>query len=795
MKTKFKFIILSLLLGLSVNSSVVVQGNKTVSTEKIKVLVDQVFDISEATKILYETGFFNKVEITLDKEENYVIKVEEKPVISEIIFVIDGAEKNKDTIGFIYDELSQVSGLKTGMITDEQKIAFAHSRICRYMLQKGHKFVNTRHEIVKTATGANLKIYVDCGPNLMIKDPVFIGLKELDAEYIRQNMRKRVKNFVLFTTQSAEPYALTQDFGTIIKIAKNEGFLKAKIKSGFTETKGDEQCIYVVLEEGDKFEFRNVKVEVNQELTKLADIDDSLSGVAKDIKINELKEKFIEEYKKSGQLVNVSVKKKFDGKFVDLEYKIEPLQKKLVLSRIIVRGNSKTINEVILNASELKQGDYFDPKFIRKTEEKIFSRTSLFRDVKINHYPDVAAQNGAHILNINVDETDSGEIGLMGSALYQTEWDFNISVYYGNPNFLGRGHTLQCQVTAGTDSDKFQFAYQVPSIFGQNISWTNSFAAYNYGSGSQFIDKKNKKDFDNTSANSTKTNPKGEVIKLKDAEKTGAYKITSVSYSSGFGFDLNNFGTLRTTACFENQDVKVTSFEKDINKSRFFTSELMPENRNIYSFNLNHSIGKVFSKTQGLTLKTMTNLNLSEQSSNLKIQPRITYTYPLNMTQTVYLKGGASYGFMANFGEKHYWIDNFQSSELHIKGITNSGPTELNRYTPIGGTQKLSIFAEFIFPFILPDAWNVSAFLGVYAGSLWDSGYKNGKILSQYADFRNLPHDTPDIISNEFCLRASTSVGIRWQIGPFKLEVAYSLIMKSHDKADETSAFQFGLTL
>lgn len=796
MKSKFKLLLLSLIL--TANADIIVKGNATVNTEKIKLLLDQVFDISDAKKTLYETGFFEKVDIEKDDKENYVITVKEKLILSKIVFFVDGKRKEKEDIGFIFDKLEHFSGLKLHSMIDKQKIKFAQASICKHLLLQGYKFINTRYEIIpceKTNT-VELHMHVDREQSLLVHEPTFIGIKNLDQEILKKCMYMRVENYVLFTTKSHEPYAQQQDFSTILAVAKNEGFLHAKIKSGFTETKGDEQFMYIVIEEGPQFEFRSTKIEVDEDLEKQEVENSELKGIAKAYEVAWLKERIVAKYKKSGQLVDVEFAQTFDGNFVDTHFTVTPLKEKVVISKIIVRGNARTVNEVILDKCNLKQGDYFDKKNLKKLESKLMS-TGNFTNVLMYATPDKSKEK-ACVINIQVEEAQVAEIGLMGSAMFQRDhdWDFSLTFYYGNPNFLGRGHNMQFQITAGTDSDRFSFVYKVPGIFGKNISWTNSFNACAYGSGSINLAEKNKYEFSKKFYKlENETNPNNKVLDIDDADRSSSYRVKSMSAYTGLGFDLHEYGSLKTNFGFENQNIKVKSFKNKANVSRFFTPSMMPEERNIYSFTATHGYNKTFSNAQSLSLTTIASVNKSENNANVKFCPTLKFSYPLNPSQSIYLKGEMKYGIMSAFGQNDYWIDNFQSSEIYIKGIKNHGPTEVSRYTPIGGKQKLGAYLEFVTPFILPDEWNVSAFIGVYTGSVWDAGYSKKPVLSQYAQFRNMPLDADDYISNEFLLRVSASVGLRWQLGPFKLEVAHCVIFKHNEQSDEVKSFQFNITM
>ena len=98
------FILFTNILCAEIVKKIEIDGNDRVSDETIKVYGDisinqdiDNFKINEVIKNLYSTNFFEDIQISLSNGTLF-IKVEEYPVINEIIIIGEKAEKYKEAI-------------------------------------------------------------------------------------------------------------------------------------------------------------------------------------------------------------------------------------------------------------------------------------------------------------------------------------------------------------------------------------------------------------------------------------------------------------------------------------------------------------------------------------------------------------------------------------------------------------------------------------------------------------------------------------------------------------------------
>lgn len=791
-----------------VRSEIIVKGNKLVPTDKIQSMIDQIFDLNEAEETLYESGLFELVKI-YKKNADYIVEVEEKNIISNIVFFVDGDKKSKNDLGTTYENLIQVSELKPGTVIDSQQIALAKNKIRNYF--NVNNYLNTRitSKIIKKDEIYQLQFSINRMDKYSIDEINFVGLKKLPAITLSKQCNHRQKNYILFTTSSPEPFSLAQDVQNMLEYARNEGFLQAQIKDMYVETDDIDnelkQKIYVIFEEGPCFSIGKVQLVTDPSLNKLENFEE-LSGTANEYRIEAYAARIEKTYKDMGEYVSVSFSKEFHDDKVDLSFDIKRISNRYVASKIIVKGNTVTRTNVILNAAKISVGSYFDHKKLNQIESRIMN-LGFFKFANINFYPD--KEEGSYIIVITVEETPTGEIGLSGSLQFDgRDSKFLINLFYQHPNFLGTGNEILFNISTGQGTDTFNFGYKIPNIFNTDITW---FANAYYHSSSegqsvikirkieQEIDKKHKNSIkyiysENEHSNNEHNKNRITVGKRlnHDIGTSVGYTLKTVGVTTGLGFDLFSFGTLKTILSIDNHKYMSTGFMQEQNVSRFFDNNHFPYKRTLIDLSLNYGIGKAFHTKQTINFSNNLSFSFDEKTNFMKIMPSVKFRYPINRSHSIYITANAAYGFMMPFSEYYYWVDHFDS--VHVRGFTELGPVERNRYTHIGGTQKFNASIELVMPFFVPTRM-LTSFMGVYCGSLWDTAMQDGVILRQYADHRQWKYDTPDIGSKDFLLRASASAGLRFNIGPVKLEWSWNYIFNQNKETDDVKSFQFRLTM
>jgi|GEM_PF-2734630 len=802
------------LFSLTSYGDTIVKGNYRVPADKIKMMVSHVFDEKEAYEVLNNSNLFEWVK-TKRIGGDYVIEVQEKPVISRIIFVVDGDKKQKeDLITVTYNQLIQVTELTPGTLMDSQRIKSAINRIRIFYNQKNYLYVRINHEIKqREADGQvwnDLYIHVNRGPEFELGKVEFIGLRELDPAIMNKQLSKRVENYVIFTSLYPEPLKLRQDYANLIEYAKDEGFLHAKVNHSFIENFVDEegvvkQNIYISFDEGPKCEIGKVSFKVTHPIVE-QNLLQKFSGVAKQTKLVDYVSYIIKEYKNSGQHVSVSYVKhfrseKFDASnandlstqktssscaqnIMDVEFFITPVSARHVISKLIVKGNSSTRSSVITKASKLFVGSYFDPAQVSLIEHRVMC-LGFFKFATVQHYPD--PQTEGQVVVINVEDAASGAVNLQGALGWSgARVEASLSFFYQHPNFIGSGNEAMLAMTLSRSGSEFNIAYRGHTIADRDIGYfVNFYAVQNDDESktkvqSSVFEKIEPRFFKNKTIES----------KAKDLDGFN-YSIGLAGLSGGLVFNLHDYGDLTISvgvqkheySCSSNKDLDLNS----PNCPRFYQPNLFPHHRIQFEFAVSHKFQQKFSNKQSIVLNTAIKTFLDgKTTAYVKFVPELKFRYPFNKSQSVYINSTVSFGYMHPLTKNCYWVDHFKCSEVRVKGFRYFGPTERNLYTLIGGNMKFNAYAELITPFVLPTKM-ITMFSGVYVGSIWGGTTKPEPVSKQYSQDRNWTDEVEDIAGLDFNLRGSIAAGLRIDFGIAKLELSYGI--RIFGMNDETDSF------
>ena len=152
MVKKLKFLIIFFILSSPLKSeiveNIVINGNKRVSDETIKIYgeINNITEYSQNNanqilKNLYETGFFENIEISF-KNKNLIVNVKEYPIVNQLIIVGEKTKKFEDQIREIILTKEKKSFNKSNLAKDVNLIKSLYSSL-------GYNFINIETKIKK----------------------------------------------------------------------------------------------------------------------------------------------------------------------------------------------------------------------------------------------------------------------------------------------------------------------------------------------------------------------------------------------------------------------------------------------------------------------------------------------------------------------------------------------------------------------------------------------------------------------------------------------------------------------
>ncbi len=393
--------------GLNVNDKITIPGER----------------ISTAIRRLMEQGIIEDVSINVVKIENENVELDihlrERPRLNK--FVFKGVRK-----GEIESINEKVKANKGKVITDAL-IKNIQLTIKKIYIEKG--FLNTSVQIKQIsdtirANNAALIVTIDKKNRVKINDIEFSGLNDFpDWKVLSKLKATKIKAPLrIFTPSKFVPKKFEEDKEKLIEFYNKNGYRDAQITTdSIVSQDGNNIKLVIKINEGTRFYYRNITWSGNY-LRKTADLERILGLKKGDVynpeelnkKINGIPQGDISSaYMDDGYLffscdpVEVAV----EGDSIDIEMRIRE-GKQATINRIILNGNTKTSDHVVMREILTKPGQKFSKTDLIETQQTL-SRLGYFDPQKIEPKP-IPQSDGSVDIEYNVEEKPSDNIELSG---------------------------------------------------------------------------------------------------------------------------------------------------------------------------------------------------------------------------------------------------------------------------------------------------------------------------------------------------------------------------------------------
>jgi len=742
-----KYFIIIFLIGAYSNAAqidkIIIEGNKRISSETIKVLggvsTQKDFndkDLNNLLKNLYNTNFFNDVRISFENGELKII-VDENPIIENI--EITGI-KNKTLIKNISDAII----LKDRMSFSETLLENDMNAIKNFLKTNGFYFAKVKPSIIdnKELNSVRIKIDIDRGSKARIKEINFIGDKKIKDKKLLEIIASEEHKFWKFISNQVylNQSLIDLDKRLLENYYKNKGYYRVKVLNSFAELNNEDSFKLVFnIDSGEKFFFNEFSLELpddynKSDFTKVEKIFSKLKNKSYSLDNISL---ILDEIDKIASLrlydfITANVDEKIvDKNKINFNFKIIDSDK-FYVEKINIIGNYQTIEEVIRNRLIVDEGDPLNQLLFNKSLDNIRS-LRIFKkvDAKIS---DGSDQN-LKIIDINVEEQATGEISLAAGVGTSGS---TIGGGITEKNFLGKGINLQTNLEISEEKVKGKFIYSKPN--------------FNYSDNTLF-----------TSLSSSTTD------RLKDF----GYETTNIGFSIGTEFEQyeNLFFSPELDLSFE-----------DLNTTSKASTNLKKQEGSYDDFYFNYGLNydlrnSNYKPSSGF--KTSFYQKLPLVSSNNEITNTLVFTKYKKLKRTSDMVGKASFYFSA--------VNSIDDSDVRIskrakmpynrlRGFEKDkiGPKDGSDY--VGGNYVTSINLSTNLPGVLNTMENLDFSYFIDLGNVWGVDYDGAVDQSNF-------------------IRSSTGIGMDWltPVGPLSFSLTQPLSKKTSDKT-ETFRFNLGTT-
>ncbi len=430
--------------------------------------------INKEIKRIWDLGYFSDVEASIEESGEgkvLVYTVKEKPRIANI--TIQGSSEVDE------EDIFTAMNSKTGSVLNEKMLAQDLQAVTELYRKEGFYLAKVSHELATSpnSTSATLILHVEEGKKLYIQHINVKGLEALDEDEIKDLMGLQEEGFFSWFTNSGilKDELLERDSAAISAYCLNLGYIDAQVSAPEVLYEEEGITINYVVKEGKRYKIGKVEFAGD-----LIDTDEKLYGL---IKLDDLKEEgdgyfslevmqaddttltqFYSDYGYAFADINTKSSKNAELGILDITYEAVKRQK-VYINRVIIEGNTRTRDNVILREMRLTDGDPFDGAKLRSSNRRL-NRTRYFSTVDMQLVP---LENPAAVdLKVRVKEDNTGAIS--GGVGYSTYYDFGVSASIMERNLFGRGYAASVQGFLSGTTNSLMTSFTNPRLNDSDLS-------------------------------------------------------------------------------------------------------------------------------------------------------------------------------------------------------------------------------------------------------------------------------------------------------------------------------------
>jgi outer membrane protein insertion porin family len=451
---------------------------------------------------LWNTGYFEDIKFLREqtpKGWRLIVQVKEKPTIREINYVGLSTVSNSDVLDRFKQE-------KVGLVVESQydptRIKKAENSIKGLLSEHGRQFATIRTEVRQIPPAAvGITFVVKEGPKVKVGKIKFEGNKNIKSRILRSAMKNLrpigVPHSIFLENIFARTYDATkldEDTERVRMEYQNRGYFKVVVGDAKTQIRdtghkgphipllqagpGKAVDITLPIEEGDKYRLGKITFKNNVHFPNSAALRTLFPIKDGDVFNREKIAKGLENLRKAyGEygyinytgLPNTTFDE--DHKLVNVEIDVDE-GKQFYVRRIEFQGNTTTRDKVIRRELALEEGGVYNSRLWELSLLRL-NQLSYFDQLKPDD-PNVTEKkldekDGYVDLTLKVHEKGKNSIGLNG-GVSGLEGAF-IGLNYATNNFLGRGETLQIQLSLGNLARSALFGYTQPYMFDRPLQY------------------------------------------------------------------------------------------------------------------------------------------------------------------------------------------------------------------------------------------------------------------------------------------------------------------------------------
>lgn len=686
--------------------------------------------INADLKNIYALGYFDDVKVKVADVpggKKIIFDVKEKPRIQAI--TVNGADEIDS------EDILAALNTKKGAVLNPKVLSDDLNTLREMYRKEGHYNAKIDYSVDGEGPQARLNINIEEGKQLYIEGITIEGAKKLDPDEVKEQLALTERGWLSWFTKTGvlKEELLERDAAAILAYYGNRGFIDAKVGEPEVDIKDDGIYVTFKVSEGDRYKvgsvnFRGDLIVKKSRLRELISADDMADGgefLDRSVIREDMKSlsDFYSNYGYAYAEANIQMDQDRDNKSVAITFVMSKRQK-VHIRRVVIQGNSKTRNNVILREMRLADGDQFSGSKLQRSIVRL-NKLDYFSEVDIEPVP--TGDPSEMDLKVKVKDKNTGMVS--GGIGYSTSDGVFVSAKMSERNLFGRGWN-----------------------FSLNGGWSSKNISYGL-------------DFYNPRVNDSRWGAGGSTYWRN--EDYDDYDKETIGASVSAGYPLGEYTNFLTSYRLEHYNVTEVSADaaqdiidmKGPNWSSVVGATIKRDTTN-----------KAFNPSTGtlneLTVEMGGGILLGDDSF-VKYTFDSNYFTPVFWDLVFHWKG--STGFIHdNFGGGD--IPSFE--RFYLGGINNVrgyssrmiSPRDSDSGDRIGGNKMFYMNFELLFP--------LNEEFGLVGVAFYDMG-------NAWNDGENFFHDTKQEDGEDLLLGMYKSIGagIRWfsPMGPIRVEYGYGL--------------------
>ncbi len=736
----FSLIIYSKHLLSEIIKSIKINGNQRIDNETILSYVKitpnkdiDIMDLNIAFKDLFATDLFSEIKFEISNNV-LLIDVKENPIINRI--ALEGNKRIKDEDVFPEINLKPRDIFTLNKVKNNlQKILGIYRANGRYAAIVEPKIIYLEQNRV------DLVFEIEEGELSKIGHVKFLGNNYFTDARLKSEVLTKESRWwkILSSGGKFDPDLINFDRENLKRFYANRGFVDANIEFAIAELNDERNSFYITftVNEGVRYKFGRISADVKVKNIQKNLILDAIKFSKNDWfnakRLDDTIVAITENIMRSGEpfiMVQPRLNRKDDNS-IDVNFDISP-SKKSYVNKIIISGNTRTLDKVIRRKLRISEGDAYNRVLVRRSRVLV-NNLGFFSKVEINEQDNPSEINTVD-LNISVEETSTGELSLGGG--YSSSNGAQATIGLSENNLFGKGQKLRLYFLTSERQNRVDFSFVEPFFLNRDVSLSTDI----FTTVREFPES----DYDN------------------ETDGIGL----------GLGYNIGEYGRQRINYSLEKRNIiAYTGAPSSIQSEA---------GENILSL---LTFSNTFDKTDNranptdgwYVSNTLSLAGFGGDKRYYKIGASLADFNTIFDEKVVFSLIGKT-GYIAGFDQNIEISDRFVLGDATFVGFQNAGlgPRDKVSDSALGGNFYYTLTPEMKFDLGLPKELGMKGRVFATAGSLTSIDTNT----TNYYD--------------ESSIRLTTGVGVLWQspFGPIRLDYSHAILKESYDK---TESFSFNV--